>query len=367
MKLLEGSIITIFLFNSIVFLFSIGWLIYFVTKTLSIRKSLLSIRENVRDTEIFRKRYNINTHLRKNVIIICILSVEAFHLIIKGIGFGLFFIFEKIPKSLNQTIIADNFLNNYSYVGAFRYFQVTLVRIALTNGLVLLLIMLLSILMVYLSKAYREHRDFCILKKYLVFGLVQLFVVLFSESIIQSSLAGSFLVALFLVVNLVLLARSRSILVWTLKNWWTQGGYYEDIYTYKNRKKYFISFKKWSLALLISVMLYALSIISDNAGNWILIILPNPWFLSHYYRIETAIPNACTLSFTLDITSILFLLSNIGTLQFDLFLVSSNIIYYITTRCYYTTRHRDQALSKNVHDIISKAYREPLLSQHYEN
>ena len=320
----------------------------------------------MRDIEVYRELYNGRTHLRKNLIIICILSVEALHLIIKGIGFGLFFIFEKLPTPLNQLIIADNLLNTFSVVNSFRYLHVTLVRIGLTNGLVLLLMMLFSILMVYLSKAYREHKDFGILKKYLVFGLVQSFVVLILESIIQSSLVGSFLVSIFLVVDLVLLARSRSMLVWTLKNWWSQGGYYEDIYTYNNRRKYFVSFRKWSLALLISVMLYALSIICDNASNWLLIILPNHWFLSHYFNIETPVPKAFTLSFTLDITSILFVLSDIGTLQFGIFLISSNLIYYITTRCYYTTKHSDRKLREKVRGIISKAYREPLLKQQYK-
>ena len=357
MKLLEGFVITIFLSNSIVFLFSISWLIYSITQTLSIRKSLLSIGENVRVTEVYRKRYNIRTHLWKNLIIICILSVEAFHLMIKGVGFGLFFIFEKIPRLLNQTIIADNFLNSFSFVRAFRYFQVTLVRVGLTNGLVLLLMMLFSILMVYLSKAYREHKNFCILKKYLLFGLVQFFVVLLSESIIQSYLFGSFFVILFIVVNLLLLARSRKMLVRTLKDWWFEGGYYEDKYTYNNRRKFFVGFRKWSLALLTSLMVYSLSIMCDNAGNLLLMALPNPWFLRHFYRIETSVPNVSRLTFTLNSTSILFLLSNIGTLQFDVFLIFSNLIYFITTHCYYTTKHKDQELRKNVGRMISKAYR----------
>ena len=361
MKLLEGFIIVIFLTNSTVFLFSISWLIHFIAQTFSIRKSLLSIGRNVRDTEVYRKRYNIKTHMWKNLMIICILFVEAFHLIIKGIGFGLFFIFEKLPQSLNHTIITHNFLNNYSFVRAFRFLQVSLVRIGLTNGLVLLLLMLFSILMVYLSKAYREHRNFYILKNYLVFGLVQFFIVLLLESIIQSSLAGSFLVFLFLIVNLLLLARSRSILIRTLKLWWTEGGYYEDRYTYNNRRKYVVRFRKWSLALLMSLMLYALSIALDNTGNWLILGLPNPWFLSHYYNIETPVPNACTLRVTLDLTSVLFILSNIGTLQFDLFLIFSNIIYYLTTRCYYTTRHRDQELREKVGTMISKAYKKRLL------
>ena len=360
--LLDGFVLAIALANTITFLFSIGWFAYIGRNTISLRRFLREISVKTNDLEVYRNRYNLQTQLNRNVIILCILVVEALHLIIKGVGFSLFFIFERLNETEEIFLISSNLLKEYNTIRGFRYFQTTLLRVGISNGLLICFIVLLSILMIYLFKAYREHKSYKILRLYFIFGLVQFWIALITMSMIRTALIGNLIVTLFLIVDYVILIKSRNILVWALRRWKHDGGYYEDKQTYRNRKKYLLSFRKWSRALLISLMIYLISIIADNIGNWIIMIAPNPCFIQKYYGIFLPLPNEVELDVTVNLTNLLFVLSNLGCLQFDFFLLFSNLIYYITTQCYFTTPSRDRATREKVTEMIWKTYNRPLLS-----
>ena len=159
-NLLEGLLLMILTLNTIAFFFSIGWLVYMSRNTISLRKELKGYSWSTRDIEVRRKLYNIQTQYNRNLLILCILVVEALHLIIKGIGFGMFFVFEYQNETNNNYFISSNILSGYGPINAYRHLQVSLVRIGFTNGFLLLFMVLLSNLMIYLFKAYREHKDF---------------------------------------------------------------------------------------------------------------------------------------------------------------------------------------------------------------
>ena len=360
-NILEGLLLTIVCVNSIVFFFSIGWFVYISRKTISLNRELGGISRNSRDIEVRRNRYNIETQFKRNILILCILVAEGLHLIIKGIGFGLFFVFENLNTTNNNEIISSNYLNAFGTIEAFRYFQVTLVRIGLTNGFLLLFIVLLTILMMYLLNAYGENRDYKKIKYYSVLGLVQFIVVILTMSVVYTAFCGSLIVTIFLTIDYIMLFRTRNRLVWGLKKWQHEGGYYDDMQTYKHRKKYLLTFKRWTRVLLITLMVYILSVFADNVGNWIVMLVPNPCFVWHYYGIRFPVPNRKDLDVSINLAYILFILSNLGTLQFDFFLLFSNLIYYIITHCYFTTPSRDREVRNRVHNLIWKVYRQPLM------
>ena len=366
-NLLDGFLLMIAIINSIASLFSIGWLAYIGRKTVSLKRELKCIGGNTRDVEVCRNRYNIQTQLNRNLLMLCILVVEALHLIIKGIGFGLFFVFEKLNETEENFIISSNLLNSYKPVRDFRYFPITLVRVGISNGFLLFFMVLLSNLMIYLIKAYGEHKNYKTVRLYFIFGLVQFLIVLVTMSAIQTALLGSLIVTLFSIMDYVILIRSRNRLVWALKKWRFDGGYYEDKQTYRNRSKYLLSFKKWTRALLISLSVYLISVLADNAGNWIIMIAPNPCFVERYYGLALPIPSELGLTVILNLAYFLFVLANLGTLQFDLFLFFSNLVYYITTHCYFTTPSRDRAIREKVSKMIWKMYNRPLMSNYSNN
>ena len=366
-NLLEGFLLTIVIVNSIAFLFSVGWLAYIGRNTISLRRKLRGISRNTRDVEVCRNRYNIQTQFNRNLIILCILVVEALHLIIKGIGFGLFFVFENLNETDNDLIISSNLLNSYGPIRAYRYLQITLVRIGITNGFLLLFMILLSNLMIYLYKAYREHKDYKTIRLYFIFGLAQFSIVLVTMSVIRTALFGSLIVTVFLIIDYIILVRSRNRLVWALRKWQHDGGYYGDMQTYRNRSNYSLSFNKWTRALLISLLVYLISVLAENAGNWIVVIAPNPSFVKKYYWQTIQIPSDVILNVTVNFAYLLFIISNLGTLQFDFFLLFSNLIHYISTHCYFTTPSRDRAVRDNVSKMIWKMYNRPLMSDYPKN
>ena len=363
-NLLEGFLLTIVIMNSIAFLFSIGWLTYIGRETISLRRKLRGIKGNKHDVEVFRNRYNIQTQFHRNLIILCILVVEALHLIIRGIGFGLFFVFEKLNETDNTFIISPNILNRFGPIKAYRHFQITLVRIGITNGLLLLFMVLLSNLMIYLLKAYSEHKDYKKIRLYFIFGLVQFSITLITMSIIPAAIFGSLIATILLILDYVILIKSRNRLVWALRKWKNDGGYYDDMQTYRKRNKYLLSFNKWTRALLISLLVYLISVLAENVGNWVMMIGLNPFFVNKYYWLSIQFPSDVFLNATVNFAYLLFIISNLGTLQFDLFLCLSNLIYYTTTHCYFTTPSKDRAIRVNVSKMIWKMYNRPLMSDY---
>ena len=192
--------------------------------------------------------------------------------------------------------------------------------------------------------------------------MFQFSIVIFTISVIPTTLYGSFIVTLFLIMDYIILIRSRNKLVWGLRKWQFYGGYYEDMQTYKKRRKYLVSFSKWTRALLISLMIYLFSALAEIVGNWIILFALNPCFVRKYSKLHLPIPQNLSLKIIVNLAYILFIISNLGTLQFDLFLIFSNIMYYIITHCYFTTPYRDRAVRNNVNKMIWKIYHQPLMS-----
>ena len=363
--LMETFLLLILTMNSIAFLFSIGWLVFIVKESISLRRKLRAISKNTRDIEVRRNRYNIRTHLHRNLLIVCILVVEALHLIIKGLGFGLFFVFEQLNETDSRFIISSNIFEGFGPIKAYRHFQVTLIRTGFTNGCLLLFIILLSNLMIYLFKAYGEHKDFKKIKLFFIIGFAQFSIVFVLMSIINTTLYGSIILAIFLIIDYIILIRSRNRLALGLRIWQYDGGYYEDMHTFRKRRKHCLRFFKWTRALLISLVIYLFSVLAENVGNWIVMFVLNPLFVKEHYKILAFSESSSCSGYNASIITLaffFFVLSNIGTLQFDFFLLFSNLIYYMLIHCYFTTPHRDRAVRQSVRNIISKTYYRPLMS-----
>ena len=208
--------------------------------------------------------------------------------------------------------------------------------------------------MVYLSKAYNEHKDFSILKKYLILGIIQFFIVWVTSSILWTAFEGSIIFTLFVIVNCTILFKSRNQLSLALTKWKVYADLYEGISVSLKREKIVKRSNRWSYAMALSLTIYILSEVMNDAGGWILMIPPNPCLTETLFGLKVPEPSNITLTVSLNLSSLLFVIANLGTLQFDLFLILSNLIYFLPDNCYITTAYQDRIIRSNVRILIEE-------------
>lgn len=353
---LDVFLVAIAITNLVVFTLSVGWLVKICLETTKLRKMIQTINK-IETTEEKSDRMNNNIRYRRNLILIAVLIVEALHLVLKGIGFAIFFIFKYIN---NQDLISDcSRLNGYSTEKSFRYFPITLVRLGLTNALILSLVLLLSIVMVYLAKAYNEHKDFSILKKYLIFGIFQFVSVWITVSILWTAFEGSIIFSIFAIINCIIIFKSRNELSQALTKWKQdlEEDFYEDMAAFLKREKIVKRCKQWMSVLVISTIIYLISVILDSTGNWIFMISSNPCMVSTIFGMSITELSDGALEIAFNLSSVLFLISNITTLQFDLFLILSNLAYFINKTFYINFAYQDKAIRKIVKNMVHEHQR----------
>ena len=353
---LQGFLISIAITNTTVFAFSIGWLVKIVLETIKLRRMIKSL--GLEDTEQREIRLNTQIMFRRNLIMIIVLLVEALHLIIKGAGFAMFFYLAIYNQDKFGFIIDCNNQNSHNIVKGFKYFPVTLARIGMTNSLILFLSILLSIVMVYLSKVYNEHKDLEFLKIYLTFGILQFFIVWISVSVLWTGFEGTIIFSIFVVINCVILFKARKKLSIALLKWRNDGEFYDgmDINSLRRREKTITRSNRWTFVLVLSFTIYLISISLDNFGNWILMIFPNPCLIKTVFGIHISEASLTTSEVALNVTAVLFAISDVGTLQFDLFLIFSTLVYLLTNNCYITTAYQDRIIRANVRNLIEEQH-----------
>ena len=356
-SILQGFQITIAITNLFVFVFSIGWMVKIVVDSVKL-KQLLESSAGLQTPEQIEIQKNCQIVQRRNLILIAVLSVEALHLISKGVGFAMFFYFSIDNGENFRYIIACNRLNEYNIVKGFKYFPITLARIGVSNGLILFLVILLSIVMVYLSNVYNEQNDLKFLRSYLIFGIVPFFIVWITVSVLWTGFEGAIIFSIFIIINCVILFKARNKLSNALFKWQRNSEIYEElsIDTLRRREKLLTRSNRLTTAFVLSIIIYLISIILGNIGNWILMLLPNPCLVKTIFGVTIPEPSNITLEVALNFASILFIATYLGALQFDLFLIVSTIAYILVRNCYITTAYQDRIIRGNVRNMIEEQH-----------
>ena len=354
-SVLQAFLISIVITNVLVFLFSIGWLVKICLETIKLKSAIKNSRmENLEQIEI---RKNLQIVYRRNLILISGLLVEALHLFIKGIGYAMFFYFSFENSEKFGFIIDCNRLDRF-YILAFKYFPITLARIGISNSLILFLAILLSIVMIYLSNAYNEHEGLKFMMSYLIFGIIQFFIVWITGSVFWTGFEGTIIFSISVIINCVILFKARNKLSIALFRWKNDAELYGDfdMDSLRRREKIVKSSNRWTYTLVLSFTMYLIAIILDNFANWILMIIPNPCLVKSLFGFQIPEPSLTTLRVTLNLATFLFLLSDVGTFQFDLFLIFSSLFYLIMNNCYITTAYQDRIIRENVRSMIDEQH-----------
>ena len=321
--------------NFIVFTFSTTWTLLLLKK---IRVNWLS-RRNIPKTnkeEYTRATIELNT----NIIFVLVLSVEALHLFIKGIGFGLFFLFGNLPNSITSTYSYWTSCNRlqtiYPAVGSFSWLPIHLYRIGLTNGLLLTLILLLGVLVYYLSQAHSSDQvNFKRIKQLLTFAYIQFLIVFTLTGVLWTFLLGAIIFVIFLTINYILVIRYSLKLNSTLKRRRDDTYWADSNSTYLHQDKILTQFQSRLSLFLVSLTIYLASVLCSTVGNWVGLIPPNPCFFEPIYHFTMPEPSDQLVLAAGYISAVLLILCDLGILQFDCVLIFLNL-GYLCSKWYYS-------------------------------
>ena len=323
--------------NLIVFTFSTTWNMFLLKK---IRINWLNIRKisTANKEEYTRAAIEFNT----NIFFILILSVEALHLFIKGIGFGLFFLFGNLPDRIASTYSYWSSCNRlqhiYPAVKSFSWLPIHLYRIGLTNGLLLALILLLCVLVYYLSQAHSDVQvNFKRIRQLLIFAYIQFIIVFVLTGILWTFLLGAVVFTLFLTINYILFIRYSLKLNNILKRRRDDSYWTDDNLSYSQQNKILTQFQSRSTLFLVSLGIYLASVLCSTVGNWVGLIPPNPCFFESIYNFSMQEPSAELVLAAGYISAVLLILCDLGILQFDCVLIFLNL-GYLCSRWYYSRR-----------------------------
>ena len=321
--------------NFIVFTFSTIWSLFLLKK---IRMNWLN-RRNISTSnkeEYTRATIELNT----NIFFILVLSIEAMHLFIKGIGFGLFFMFGYLPDSVTSTYsywTACNRLQTiYPAVSSFSWLPIHLYRIGLTNGLLATLILLLGVLVYYLSQAHNNDRvNFKRIKQLLIVAYIQFLIVFMLTGIIWTFLLGAVVFVFFLAINYIWVIKYSLKLNSTLKRRRDDTYWAESNSTYLQQSRLLTQFQSRLTLFLVSLTVYLVSVLCSTIGNWVGLIPPNPCFFEPIYHFYMQEPSEEIVLAAGYISAVLLILSDLGILQFDCVLIFLNL-GYLCSRWYYS-------------------------------
>ena len=340
--------------NTIVFLFSTSWSIFLANR---IRVQWLKRR----DIPITTNEYTrVTIELNTNIFFILVLIIEALHLIIKGIGFGLFFLFGNLPPNITSTYSYWTSCNKltpfYSAVTSFSWLPIHLFRIGITNGLLLSLVTLLAVLMCYLSQAHSVEGNKVNYKhiyRLLTYAYLQFTIVFLLTGIWWTFLVGTVVFLTFLAIDYFLVIKFYFKLNNTLKRrrddiYWAEGG---ENSVYFAQEKIITMFQRRVCLFLTSLTIYLLSVICSTVGNWVGLIPANPCFFQATYDVTMPEPSTELVLAAGYISAVLLILCDLGIIQFDIVLTFFNV-GYVCSKYYYsriahgvTRRETDQLLA----------------------
>lgn len=344
--------------NSIVFLFSSSWSVFLINR---VRVQWLKRRDIPATTnEYTRTTIELNT----NIFFILVLIIEALHLFIKGIGFGLFFLFGYLPTNITSTWTSCNRLSPiYPAVASFSWLPIHLFRIGITNGLLLSLVTLLAVLMYYLSQAHSVEGNkvnFRRIYQLLTFAYLQFTIVFLLTGIWWTFLAGAAVFVIFLAIDYILVIKFSLKLNNTLKRrkddiYWAEGGRNS---TYFEQEKIITMFQRRVFLFLTSLTIYLLSVLCSTVGNWVGLIPADPCFFQATYDVIMPEPSTQVVLASGYISAVFLILCDLGIIQFDAVLTFLNM-GYLCSKYYYsriahgvTRRETDQLLADYKNSLI---------------
>ena len=323
--------------NCIVFLFSTAWSIFLINR---IRVQWLK-RKDIPVTTNEYSRATIELHT--NILFILILITEALHLFIKGIGFGLFFLFGNLPQNITSTYsywTSCNRLTFYPAVESFSWLPIHLFRIGITNGLLLSLVTLLAVLMYYLSQAHSVEGNkvnFKHIYRLLTYAYLQFTIVFLLTGIWWTFLVGAVVFLTFLAIDYFLVLKFYFKLNSTLKR------RRDDIYlaegsktsVYLMQEKIITMFQARIRLFLTSLTFYIFSVVCSTVGNWVGLIPADPCFFQATYDVTMPEPSTDGVLAAGYISAVLLILCDLGIIQFDIVLTFLNV-GYVCSKYYYS-------------------------------
>ena len=299
--------------NVLSMIFSISWVCYICLRLKNIRKQ--ARREDVFDS--------VELKQNKYYLFLVVMIIEAIHVASRLVIYIVFTTFDKFPYHSSCTIIGK--YKAYQFIESLQPYQ--FIWIGLSHSFALALVVSMHITMLYLREMYSYYeKTFKWVKIWFVIGIVQFLSVWIFLSIPYIALIGSVLFTVYALVDFVALVRAAKRLLAILNVRLLE---LKNEPTEYNRFRQSMLKLQWLGFFLLSLFIYLVGIILAHIAIWTSL---SPCFLETYYNVTFPVLNATQVETVANVGSIAWLLDYVAIFQFDMVLLSANLIYLIYTR-----------------------------------
>ena len=336
--------IIIVITNFVSLLFSLGWVCYIVVKLSKIRLVLRRLRLLTQEPEFARIFEEQHTKRHKYYFFLTTTTLEACHVSLRLMTFAIstFFDFESAAKcDWVQEYKA------YDFITSKQPYQ--FIWISLSHCFVLSLMTTLIMTILFIRETYSYYaRCYEQVWRWAYIGMLQ-FIICWALLISPyTGLAGSSLYLLCMTVDFVFLLAAGKKLYAVLIMRLLDLQFEPKEWVCMNRG--ITKFRRVSSIFMTSLFLYLIGVLCAHLGIWVSL---SPCYFSKFFDIHFLFTQQ-KVQDLLDVASIIWLIDYLAVIQFDLVLISVNIVYIVSSRLH----HRD--VNEETRNLIAN-YREQVL------